>query len=282
MTAGALYRRLREELSPVCGEFADYEARQILEHALALAPQALPLKLMEREPLPESVCRRIDEILLRRQKREPLAYILGETWFCGQKFHVTPDCLIPQADTELICESVIALAPAGARVTDICTGSGCIALSVLAVRRDASAVGYDISDGALAVARENARRMGLSERFSPVRADVFAGDFMEGDGLFDVIVSNPPYVASAVIPTLSPEVRAEPVIALDGGADGLRFYRRLLDVCPRHGKRGGYLVFEIGYDQREAVGALCRERGLVCEFSRDFGGNDRMCVISLS
>lgn len=179
MTAGALYRRLREELSPVCGEFADYEARQILEHALALAPQALPLKLMEREPLPESVCRRIDEILLRRQKREPLAYILGETWFCGQKFHVTPDCLIPQADTELICESVIALAPAGARVTDICTGSGCIALSVLAVRRDASAVGYDISDGALAVARENARRMGLSERFSPVRADVFAGDFID-------------------------------------------------------------------------------------------------------
>lgn len=282
MTIRVLYRRLREELSPVCGAFADYEARQILEHALALAPQELPLKLSEDTLLSEPVCHRISGILLRRKRQEPLAYILGDTWFYGQKFYVTPDCLIPQADTEIVCESVIALAPAGARIADICTGSGCIALSVLVSIRDASAVGYDISDGALAVAQENARRLGLSERFSPVHADVFEGDFMEEDGLFDIIVSNPPYVASAVIPMLSPEVRAEPVIALDGGEDGLRFYRRLLDVCPRHGKCGGYLVFEIGYDQREAVGALCRERGLACRFSRDFGGNDRVCVIPLS
>lgn len=282
MTARELYRRLRTELAPVCGEFADYEARQILEHVLPAEPHELPPLLLEMEPLSESICRRAAEILLRRQRREPLAYILGDTWFCGLRFHVTPDCLIPRADTELVCETAAALAPAGARIADICTGSGCIALSVLASTRDTSAMGYDISEGALAVALENARTLGISERFLPVRADVFAEDFMADDGLFDIVVSNPPYICSAVIPTLSPEVRAEPALALDGGVDGLRFYRRLLDVCPAHVRGGGHLIFEIGYDEREAVASLCRERGLdAYRFSQDFGGNDRVCVIAL-
>ena len=194
---------------------------------------------------------------------------------------MTDGCLIPQADTEIVCEKLISKLKSGARFADICTGSGCIALAALANTKNTVAIGYDISESALSVAKGNAEKLGLSESFLAHKADVFAPDFLEQEEPFDVIVSNPPYIETAVIETLSPEVRREPHIALDGGADGLDFYRRLLDVCPKHIKKGGALLMEIGYDQREALTTLCRAHGFSFEFYRDFGGNDRVCAVFL-
>jgi release factor glutamine methyltransferase len=229
----------------------------------------------------DEACARAETLVQRRNTREPLEYILGKAWFFGLCFDVTDDCLIPQADTEIVCEKLIARLKNGARFADICTGSGCIALSALSNTKNTVAVGYDISAAALAIAKQNAKKLGLQDRFSAQRADVFSPDFLDGEEPFDLIVSNPPYIETAVIETLSPEVQREPHIALDGGTDGLDFYRRLLEVCPSHIKKGGALLLEIGYDQKEALEALCKAHGFPCEFYRDFGGNDRVCAVYL-
>lgn len=280
MRADAVYRALCTRLAPVT-EAADYEARDILEAVCHVDDRAFPLFRMH-AVLTAAQTEEIGRIAARREAGEPLAYILGRSWFYGIQFAVTGDCLIPQADTEIVTEQLIRRLASGMRFADLCTGSGCIALTALHHTKGTTAIGVDLSEGALAVARGNARALLLEDRFVAVRADVFADDFLENMGTFDIIVSNPPYIASDVIPTLSREVLAEPHMALDGGADGLRFYRRLLDVCPRHIRRGGVLLFEIGYDQREALTALCRARGLLCECYSDFGGNDRVIAVSLS
>ncbi len=279
MKANTYFRALEKRLALLMDAFS-YEARDILEAACGIDDSAFPLFLMKEEVSEAERCR-VDEIVSRREKGEPLAYILERSWFYGLPFYVTSACLIPQADTEIVTEQVIKHLSKGARLADVCTGSGCIALASLMHVSGTTAIGYDLSEGALAVASENARRFGLSERFEAVQADVFAEDFLADSGLFDVIVSNPPYIRTEVIPTLSNEVQAEPHMALDGGADGLLFYRRLLDICPSHIKKGGWLFLEIGYDQREDLQTLCDERGLICQFYRDFGGNDRVCAVSL-
>lgn len=279
MKAGEIYRTVRKALVPVCGEFADYEARMIICHAMGIAYDQFAGALASYEKQSVKIQKAAEEIVCRRQNHEPLAYILGYADFGGRRFAVSSDTLIPRADTEILCEQAISFLPSGGRFADIGTGSGCIALTVLAETVGTMAVGYDISAGALSVARENAINLGLSDRFQLVCSDIFSEDFMARDGLFDLIASNPPYIASAEIPELSPEVRLEPHSALDGGADGLRFYRRLLDILPAHIKPGGRLLFEIGYDQRTALDILCRERALPIDFVRDFGGKDRVCII---
>ena len=188
------YRRLRESLSSVCGDFSDYEARRILENLTGCDAQGFAQRLTRPQPLEPDVIERMEEILSRRTAREPLEYILGEAWFCGLRLRVTPDCLIPQADTEVVCERARALLPRGGRLADVGTGSGCIALSVLAGTEGTSAAAYDNSAPALSVAEENAVSLGLQTRFFPVLADVFSENFMAGDGVFDVIVSDEPAV----------------------------------------------------------------------------------------
>ncbi len=279
MKAEFCFRALEKRLAPFT-DAPSYEARDILEAVCAVDDRTFPSFLMNGDVTAEEE-KAIDAIVSRREKNEPLAYILERSWFYGLPFTVTSDCLIPQADTEIVTEKVIAHLRNGARFADICTGSGCIALAALMNSRETTAVGFDLSEGALAVARKNAENFGVSARFEAVKSDVFAEDFLTDEGLFDLIVSNPPYIQSAVIPTLSAEVQAEPHMALDGGEDGLLFYRRLLDICPSHIREGGFLFLEIGYDQREALQMLCEERGLACEFYRDFGGNDRVCAVSL-
>ena len=277
MKADAYFRELKKKLEPYAGD-PSYEARDILEAVCGVDDCAFPLFLMTGTITEDESCR-IDDIVLRREK-EPLAYILNHSWFYGLPFYVTSDCLIPQADTEIVTEKLIARLKKGDRFADICTGSGCIALTALTKTAETTAVGYDLSEGALSVARENAKRLGQNARFEAVCADVFAEDFLAGE-MFDAIVSNPPYIETGVIGTLSYEVLAEPHMALDGGHDGLRFYRRLLDICPSHIRKGGMLFLEIGYDQREALTALCMARGLSYEFYCDFGGNTRVCVVSM-
>jgi release factor glutamine methyltransferase len=281
MRIDIFYRKLRGLLSASAGEAAPYEAKEIIGAVLGLREAEIAMIPFLGREMSEEACVKAEALAERRNTREPLEYILGKAWFYGICFDVTDGCLIPQADTEIVCEKLISKLKSGARFADICTGSGCIALAALANTKNTVAIGYDISESALSVAKGNAEKLGLSERFLAHKADVFAPDFLEQEEPFDVIVSNPPYIETAVIETLSPEVRREPHIALDGGADGLDFYRRLLDVCPKHIKKGGALLMEIGYDQREALTTLCRAHGFSFEFYRDFGGNDRVCAVFL-
>lgn len=281
MRIDLFYRKLRGLLSDSAGEAASYEAKEIIGAVLQLRETEISMIPFLGREISDEACARAEALVQRRNTREPLEYILGKAWFFGLCFDVTDDCLIPQADTEIVCEKLIARLKNGARFADICTGSGCIALAALANTKNTTAVGYDISDAALSIAKKNAEKFGLQERFQARQADVFSPDFLDGEEPFDLIVSNPPYIETAVIETLSPEVQREPHIALDGGTDGLDFYRRLLDVCPAHIKKGGALLLEIGYDQKEALEALCKAHGFPCEFYRDFGGNDRVCAVYL-
>lgn len=281
MRIDLFYRKLRGVLLESAGEAASYEAKEIIGSVLQLREAEISMIPFLGREISDEACARAEALVQRRNTREPLEYILGKAWFFGLCFDVTDDCLIPQADTEIVCEKLIARLKNGARFADICTGSGCIALAALSNTKNTVAVGYDISAAALAIAKQNAKKLGLQDRFSAQRADVFSPDFLDGEEPFDLIVSNPPYIETAVIETLSPEVQREPHIALDGGTDGLDFYRRLLDVCPTHIKKGGALLLEIGYDQRESLEALCKAHGFPCEFYRDFGGNDRVCAVYL-
>lgn len=203
---------------------------------------------------------------------EPIEYITGKAYFYREEYDVSPAVLIPRPDTERVVERLVALLPEGGHFADLCSGSGCIGISALCERRDCTACAYDISEAAVEIAAKNAEKLGVSERYTVKAADITD----MSDDAFDIIVSNPPYIESGVIPTLDRSVRDyEPHIALDGGADGLDFYRAILDgyrprVC---------YIFEIGYDQAHAICALAYERGLSCEVTKDYGGNDRVAVI---
>ena len=234
--------------------------------------------MMMREDVPDDVCRRAAGIAEERLTGKPLEYITKSACFFGLDFYVDERVLVPRADTEIIVEKAIELS-GGGKIADICCGSGCIGLSVLKNVNGATADMFDISEGACEVSRENARRLGLSERANILRQDVFSPDFLSHGEKYDIIISNPPYIRTEVIKGLSAEVKSEPHIALDGGDDGLVFYRRLLDVCPKALADGGAIIFEIGYDQAADVTAEAEKRGLSGEVFRDYGKNDRCIVI---
>ncbi|MGM9636976.1 MAG: peptide chain release factor N(5)-glutamine methyltransferase [Eubacteriales bacterium] len=206
----------------------------------------------------------------------PLAYLIGEWYFWRYTFKITPDCLIPRPDTERVVEAALDNLPENGRFADLCTGSGCIGISILGERGDARGVAVDVSEGALAVAAENADRIGVVERMAFITSDLLTDDPLTGE--FDLILSNPPYIPSADLAKY-PDLAAEPAIALDGGLDGLIFYRRFLDAFLRHLAPAGAFVFEIGYDQGESLCRLADDRGLSCEILRDYGGNDRVAVV---
>ncbi len=218
----------------------------------------------------------LKEALVRRLRREPLQYILGEVAFYNETYRVTPDCLIPRADTELLVEWAVTLLPRGARFADLCTGSGCIAISTLASRTDTTADAYDISEGALRLAEENAVRNGVKERFHICQCDLLTTPL---DGIYDALLSNPPYIVRDVVDTLAPEVQFEPRIALDGGKDGMNFYRALLTNNLAHLVPYGYVLFEIGYDQAETITCLAKAHHMTCRIKRDLGGNPRLAIL---
>jgi len=219
----------------------------------------------------------LEAYLARREHREPVSHILGRKGFWKIMLGVTPDVLTPRPDTETVVEWVLRDFPEQAAwsVLDLGVGSGAILLSILAERPAARGLGVDVSEEALAVARDNAAHLGLAGRMALLR-----GDWTEGlaEASFDLVVSNPPYVASAVIETLEPEVRDhEPRVALEGGPDGLMHYRRLAPEIMRVLKPGGRFAVEIGYDQKEAVEALFREAGAAeVQTLRDLGDRDRV------
>jgi len=228
-------------------------------------------------PLTPEQAARLEDYLTRREHREPVSHILGRKGFWKIMLGVTPDVLTPRPDTETVVEWVLRDFPetAARSVLDLGVGSGAILLAILAERPAARGLGVDVSEEALAVARDNAAHLGLAGRLALLRGDWTEG---LGDDSFDLVVSNPPYIASAVIETLEPEVRDhEPRIALEGGPDGLMHYRRLAPEILRVLKPGGRFAVEIGYDQKDAVEALFRDAGAAdVQTLRDLGDRDRV------
>jgi len=220
---------------------------------------------------------RLENYLTRREHREPVAQILGRKGFWKLLLSVNENVLTPRPDTETVVEYVLRDFPQHApwSVLDLGVGSGAILLSVLAERPAARGLGVDISEEALAVARDNAAQLGLASRCALLRGDWTTG---LADAGFDLVVANPPYIASDVIETLEPEVRRyEPRLALDGGADGLDAYRRLAPEILRVLKPGGRFAVEIGHDQKAPIEALFREAGaLGVQTLRDLADRDRV------
>lgn len=221
------------------------------------------------------------EVIARRATHYPLQYITHTQEFMGLDFYVDERVLIPRQDTEVLVEMALEFLKDGMTVLDMCTGSGCILISLAANRRLASGLGVDLSEGALEVAQKNARANGLDQLqwIQSSLFEAFENDLDKSDKLqVDVIVSNPPYIESEVIPTLMPEVRAhEPMMALDGFEDGLYFYREITANAPAYLKNKGYLLFEIGYNQGEAVADLMRMTGFVnIQIKKDLAGLDRV------
>jgi len=210
--------------------------------------------------------------LQKRCTRIPVQHITGVQNFMGLDFYVNEHVLIPRFDTEILVEEVMKELHDGFSILDMCTGSGCILLSLLKYSNDCKGVGVDISEDALAVAKENQKRLGIEASF------INSNLFEQVAGKYDIIVSNPPYIRSDVIPTLMEEVRLhEPILALDGTEDGLFFYRKIVEESPAFLNGGGMLFFEIGYDQGEEVKGLMEESGFKnVKVVKDFAGLDRV------
>lgn len=213
-----------------------------------------------------------EKVLNKRAEHIPLQYITGEQEFMGLRFRVNSGVLIPRQDTETLVEEALKVIRPGMEVLDLCTGSGCIIISIVKNIPSVKATASDISGQALIVAKENAKQNGTLVRFE-------SSDLLEHiQGCFDVIVSNPPYIRTEEIAKLMPEVRDfEPYDALDGREDGLYFYRRIVRDAGEHLKPGGYLMFEIGCEQGEAVSELMRQAGYgEIRVIKDLAGLDRV------
>lgn len=222
----------------------------------------------------------LEDAVIKRCSHYPLQYILGYWEFCHETYRVTKDTLIPRQDTEKLVELAVRFLPEKARFIDLCTGSGCIAISTLAARPDCHAVAVDLFEPTLEIARENAETNGVGDRIGFIREDVLSPDFMAELGDFDFILSNPPYIETKQLSLLDEELSYEPSSALDGGEDGLTFYRVIIREYARFLRRGGAMLLEIGCDQAKAVSEISASEGLLCEVYKDYGGNDRVAYIT--
>ncbi len=219
------------------------------------------------------------ELIEKRAAHIPLQHLTGHQEFMGLDFRVSEDVLVPRQDTEVLVEEVLKYMRSGMSVLDMCTGSGCILLSILKLAadmngcRDLKGNGADLSEKALRIAEENREHLGLVGDVTLVQSNLFENI----SGTYDIIVSNPPYIASEVIPTLSEEVKDhEPMMALDGGTDGLDFYRIIIEKSPSYLTPGGMLFFEIGYDQGISVSELMEKDFTDIHVEKDLAGLDRV------
>lgn len=227
------------------------------------------------EEMSEEQVREFEVLIRKRAERVPLQYITGEQEFMGLTFHVNSNVLIPRQDTETLVEEALKVIKPGMKVMDMCTGSGCVLISILKNAPDVEGIGYDISKQAINVAKENAKFNEVPAVFE--RSDLFE-DVVEND--FDVIVSNPPYIPTDLIATLMPEVsQFEPREALDGKGDGLYFYSKILEQCKNYMKQDGYILFEIGCEQGDAVSTMMRLAGFSeVHVIKDLARNDRVVM----
>ncbi len=213
----------------------------------------------------------------RRMTREPLQYIVGSWCFYGDEYKVSPACLIPRPDTEIIVDEVLARLPKGAHIADLCCGSGCIGIAVLR-NSDATCDSVDISPDAIEIAKENAAALGVSHRIGFSVGDVFNASLLSKK--YDIIVSNPPYIRHTDVQALAPELAYEPVIALDGGDDGMDFYRAIVRNYKSSLANGGVFVFEIGYDQKDEIASVAAENSMSVKIVCDLESHPRAAILS--
>ncbi len=242
----------------------------------------------------------LEEILSQRVQKVPLQYIIGETEFMGLSFTVSPAVLIPRQDTETLVEECIKLVGMlskqaelyksdtdkvkvnedyikNIKVLDMCTGSGCIAISIAHYCPESTLIACDISQDAISIARINCERNRVVKKVELRCGNLF--EALAGEQQFNIIVSNPPYIETSVIPDLQKEVKNhEPFLALDGGKDGLDFYRDIIANAQRHLTNGGYLAFEIGYNQGQSVKKLMNKFFCDIKVYKDISGNDRVVI----
>lgn len=248
------------------------EATLLLEHVLHTDKNEFLLH-PDREVSEEDV-KTFLELATRRSQGEPVQYIIGSAPFYGLEFKVTPSVLIPRFDTEVLVEEALGVIKDGDKVLDLCTGSGCIAVTVKMYKPNADVYASDISLDAIVIAKENAEANNTDITF--IHSDLL--NDVEND--LDVIISNPPYIKTSVIEGLDDIVKNhEPYLALNGGNDGLDYYRRIVADATKHLKKGGRLMMEIGYDQGEDLRTLLKDTGyLSIEIKKDLSGNDRVAM----
>lgn len=270
MTYNALYQWGTKQLQEADIEEAALDARLLLEEVCKT--ERSYLLVHGENPVTQEQQECYVNFITKRSRHIPLQHILGYQDFMGLRFRVSPDVLIPRQDTETLVEEVMRYLHDGMHILDLCTGSGCILLSLLKYSNDCVGVGVDISEKALRVAKENGELLDLNAEW--VCSDLFE----KIEGKFEVIVSNPPYIPSDVIPALMEEVREhDPLLALDGKEDGLFFYRKIIAQAEKYLYPGGMLFFEIGYDQAEAVSGYMRDAGYKeVTVYKDLAGLDRV------
>lgn len=246
-----------------------FEARILLEEFCGSASEFSEYESLE-----------LEAAVAKRCEHYPLQYIIGKWDFYGYEFKVNENCLIPRADTETVIEVAKKLLPKdeAVRIADLCAGSGCIGITLLRELKNSVCDAVELYEKTLDIAKENAKINGVSDRYNPILADVLAGDCISGK--YAAIISNPPYIRRDVLDSLSDEVKKEPIAALDGGEDGLIFYRSILDLYAQNLDEDGKFIFEIGYDQGDSLKALASEREMACKIICDLGGRDRVAVIS--
>lgn len=265
-------------------ENASYDAKELMLHCLNISSTDFFLK--REESIDEETKLRYEALINRRASHEPLQHITGIAYFYGREFNVNSSVLIPRYDTENLVERVLKLVKRGDHILDMCTGSGCIietiALESRLTREEAVFLGVDISKEALKVARTNKEKLG-ADAVDFMQSDLFENLNDNLRNSFDIIVSNPPYIKTAVIEELDKEVKLhDPYIALDGSSDGLKFYKKITEEAIHFLKKDGYLAYEIGSDQAEEVRNIMASKGFVnIEVYKDLSGLDRVVIAKL-
>lgn len=270
MNLGEAFEFGKNELAAAGIEDASVDAWYLLEYVTGYDRMMYFLKVLD--PLTKEQEEQYREYISVRKSHVPLQHITGVQEFMGLEFCVNEHVLVPRQDTEVLVEHVLKVLEPGMSVLDMCTGSGCILISLLKMREGVSGTGVDISEDALKVATKNRDKIGVD-------ASLLQSDMFENiSGTYDVIVSNPPYIRTSVIEELEEEVKLhDPFIALDGKEDGLYFYRKIVEKSPAFLKNGGKLYFEIGHDQGEDVKKLMEDAGFSnVSVKKDLAGLDRV------
>lgn len=256
---------------------AEYDSFALLEYITGMDRTAYILN--GSKSVPEDIAERYDAVIDRRSSHIPLQHITGQAWFYGRGFNVNSDVLVPRQDTEVLVSEALKVINAKDSVLDMCTGSGCIIITLALEKKLGRALGADISEAALKVASDNREKLGAYD-VTFVKSNIFSDINVNDEELFDVIVSNPPYIATGEIETLTEEVRIhDPYIALDGLEDGLHFYREITQQSLNYIKSGGWLLYEIGCKQAHDVSDIMSEYGYSnIKVIKDLAGLDRVVM----
>ncbi len=249
----------------------EYDAKELMHRFGGIGDPVIPKNYASDSP-------EFIDAVNRRAAREPLQYIIGTVGFYREEYKVTPDCLIPRSDTEILVDYAVKNIPESECFLDLCSGSGCIGISTLANTGNTYCISADISSEALKLTLENAEKNGVRDRLSAVKCDLLRDKPVINKKIYAVL-SNPPYVKSEDYQQLDGEIYYEPKNAFLGGDDGLDFYRILIPFSMETVCEGGFAAFEIGYDQAEDIKQIAHAAGFRAEILKDYSGNDRVAII---